>query len=176
VFFRASASCSKILNDKKYTFNTVNSRQTLFSGQAQVVQKSWMIKNIFNAVENFMANSFPGQCEKNFNTVYSASKRNYRDNTKRRAGGPGGLEGRVSNSKTWICSGLAGCTKGRAGHQVGSAGCTFVLSCTTERAGGLHQRAGWRATLKGGPAGCTQGRAGGLQSRAGWTYTRAGGL
>jgi len=38
VFFRASASCSKILNDKKYILNTVNSGQTLFSGQAQVAQ------------------------------------------------------------------------------------------------------------------------------------------
>jgi len=28
--FRASASCSKILNDKKYIFNTVNSGHTLF--------------------------------------------------------------------------------------------------------------------------------------------------
>jgi len=38
--FRASASCSKILNDKKY-FNTVkNFRATLFSGQAQLAQKS----------------------------------------------------------------------------------------------------------------------------------------
>jgi len=38
--FRASASCSKILNDKKCVFITVNSEQTLFSGQAQVAQKS----------------------------------------------------------------------------------------------------------------------------------------
>jgi len=38
--FSASASCSKILNDKKY-FNTVKSfRSTLFSQQAQVAQKS----------------------------------------------------------------------------------------------------------------------------------------
>jgi len=28
------------LNDKKYIFNTVNSGQTLFSGQAQAAQKS----------------------------------------------------------------------------------------------------------------------------------------
>jgi len=37
--FRARASCSKVLDDKKYIFNTVNSGQTLFSGQAQVAQK-----------------------------------------------------------------------------------------------------------------------------------------
>jgi len=40
VFFRGSASCLKILNDKKYIFNTVNSGQTLLSGQVQVAQKS----------------------------------------------------------------------------------------------------------------------------------------
>jgi len=39
VFFRASASCSKILNGKKYIFNAVNSGQTLCSGQAQAAQK-----------------------------------------------------------------------------------------------------------------------------------------
>jgi len=38
--FRASASCSKILNDKKYLNTVKNSRETLFSGQAQVAQKS----------------------------------------------------------------------------------------------------------------------------------------
>jgi len=39
LFFRAS--CSKILNDKKYIFNAVkNFRQLCFSGQAQVAQKS----------------------------------------------------------------------------------------------------------------------------------------
>jgi len=30
LFFRASASCSKILNDKENIFNTMNSGQTLF--------------------------------------------------------------------------------------------------------------------------------------------------
>ena len=38
--FRAKASCSNILNDKKYIFNNVNSGRTLFSGQAQVDQTS----------------------------------------------------------------------------------------------------------------------------------------
>jgi len=41
VFFRASAICSTILNDKKYIFNTVNSMQVLLSGLAQIAQKSW---------------------------------------------------------------------------------------------------------------------------------------
>ena len=52
-FFRASASCSKIRNVKKNKFNTVkNFRTTLFSGQAQVAQKSWTAKkfSIFNTV------------------------------------------------------------------------------------------------------------------------------
>ena len=48
LFFRASASCSKILNNKKYIFSTVNSGQFCFSGQAQVTQKSWIIKNTYS--------------------------------------------------------------------------------------------------------------------------------
>jgi len=56
-FFRASASCSKILCVKS-TFNTVkNSRATVFSGQAQVAQNSWIIKNILNTEKNFRAPS-----------------------------------------------------------------------------------------------------------------------
>jgi len=76
LFFRASTSCSKILNDEKYIQHSETfqgtlcfsgqaqscskilwmikiysmqwnvSGQTLFSGQAQVSQKSWKIKNI----------------------------------------------------------------------------------------------------------------------------------
>jgi len=46
VFSKASASCSKISDDKKYIFNTVNSGQTLFSGQAQVAPKILNDKNI----------------------------------------------------------------------------------------------------------------------------------
>ena len=44
-FFKASASCSKILNVKSI-FNTVKILGQLFffSGQAQVVQKSWTVK------------------------------------------------------------------------------------------------------------------------------------
>jgi len=38
--FKASATCSTILNDKKYIFNTVNLMQVLLSGLAQVAQKS----------------------------------------------------------------------------------------------------------------------------------------
>jgi len=47
LFFRASAGCSKLLNNKKYMFNAVKILgQLCFSGQVQVAQKSWMIKNI----------------------------------------------------------------------------------------------------------------------------------
>ena len=53
--FRATASSSKILNNKIY-FNTVkNSRATLFSGQAQVTQNNRIIKNIFNTAKIFRA-------------------------------------------------------------------------------------------------------------------------
>ena len=92
LFFRASASCSKILNNEKYTFNTVNSghplffrasasyskilnvksifntvknsRATLFSGQAQVTQNSKIIKNIFNTAKIFRASA---SCSKTLN-------------------------------------------------------------------------------------------------------------
>ena len=37
-----------------------------------------MVENIFNTADNFTANSFPGEGEQNFNTVYSASNGNYR--------------------------------------------------------------------------------------------------
>ena len=49
--FRASASCSKILNDKKYRFTAVN------SGQAQVAKKSWLMKNVYIQYSEFRANS-----------------------------------------------------------------------------------------------------------------------
>ena len=45
LFFGASTGCSKFWRIKN-TFNTVNSGHTLFSGQAQVAQISWKIKNI----------------------------------------------------------------------------------------------------------------------------------
>jgi len=56
--FRASASCSKILNDKKYIFNTVNSGQTLFSGQGQSCSKILNDKKYFNTGKNFRETFF----------------------------------------------------------------------------------------------------------------------
>jgi len=57
LFFRASASCSKILNYKKY-FNTVkNSRATLFFRANTSCSKLRIVKSIFNIVKNFRGNS-----------------------------------------------------------------------------------------------------------------------
>jgi len=56
--FRPSATCSKILNDKKY-FNTVKifRAYSVFQGKRKVAQKSWMVNSIFNTVTNFWSNS-----------------------------------------------------------------------------------------------------------------------
>jgi len=48
LFFKANASCSKFLNDKKY-FNTVkNSRVNSVFGASASCSKTWMIKNIYS--------------------------------------------------------------------------------------------------------------------------------
>jgi len=51
LFFRASASCSKILN-VKYIFNIVKNfrANSVFQGKLRVAQKSWMVRNIFNTM------------------------------------------------------------------------------------------------------------------------------
>jgi len=48
LFFRVSASCSKLLNDKSthYSIQWKIPEQLCFSGQSRVTQKSWMIKYI----------------------------------------------------------------------------------------------------------------------------------
>jgi len=56
LFFRASTSCSKILNDKKYIFTTVNSRHTVFQGKPKLL-KNPESKVIPNKVQNLRANS-----------------------------------------------------------------------------------------------------------------------
>jgi len=58
LFFRASASCSKILNNKKYTFNTVNSGQPLFFRASASCSKILNVKSIFNAEKYFRATLF----------------------------------------------------------------------------------------------------------------------
>ena len=137
LFFRASASCPKFWMIKNiYSLQWIQGK-LCFSGQAQVAQKSWNIRKYFNAVKKFRANSvfqdkrklfkilndkkyrpifhtvtsghtlffrasascwkilndkkyiqyseklhgklcFSGKGEKIFNTIYSASKSNYR--------------------------------------------------------------------------------------------------
>jgi len=56
LIFRASVSCSKVLNDKKYILSTMNQEHTVFQGKSRLLKNpEW--KNIFNTVENFRANS-----------------------------------------------------------------------------------------------------------------------
>jgi len=79
LFFRASASCSKIRMIKVYSMQWKFSGQTLSLGQAQVAQKSSMIKKCIQYSGKFHGKlCFSVQCEKFFNAVYSASKGNYR--------------------------------------------------------------------------------------------------
>jgi len=78
--FRASASCSKILNVKVYSIQWKISGQLCFQDKRKVAQKSWMAKNIFNRVKNSRATLFfsaTANCwnilndEKIFNSLYS---------------------------------------------------------------------------------------------------------
>ena len=64
LFFRASASCSKILNNKKYIFSTVNSGHPLFFRASANCSKLLNVKSILNTVKNFRGNSvFQGKCK-----------------------------------------------------------------------------------------------------------------
>jgi len=57
-FFRASASCSKILNAKKYIFNTVKySRATLFFQGKRNLLKNSEYKKYIPYSEHFQGNS-----------------------------------------------------------------------------------------------------------------------
>ena len=58
LLFRASASCSKILNNKKYSFNTVNSGNPLFFRASASCSKIQNIKSIFHTVKIFRASLF----------------------------------------------------------------------------------------------------------------------
>ena len=57
LFFRASASSSKFLKVKKCIVNTVNSGHTLFFRASASCSKILNVKSISNAVKNFRANS-----------------------------------------------------------------------------------------------------------------------
>ena len=56
--FRASASCSKLLNVKS-TLNTVKIFRAnfVFQSKRRVAQKSWLVRNIFNTVKIVRKNS-----------------------------------------------------------------------------------------------------------------------
>ena len=69
LFFRASASCSEILNNKKYIFSTVNSGHPLFFRASSSCSQQ-NVKTIFNTVKTFWATVFQGKrsCSKILNT------------------------------------------------------------------------------------------------------------
>jgi len=54
----------KILNDKKHIFNTVNSGHTLFFRASPSCSKILNVKTVFNGVKIFRAKSvFQGKCK-----------------------------------------------------------------------------------------------------------------
>ena len=63
LFFRASGSCSKMLNNKKSTSDTVNSRHPLFFRASASYSKILNVKSIFNTVRNSRATLFSGQAQ-----------------------------------------------------------------------------------------------------------------
>ena len=58
LFFRASASCSKFLNNKKYIFSTLNSGNPLFFRASASCSKIQNVKSIFHTAKNFRATLF----------------------------------------------------------------------------------------------------------------------
>jgi len=86
--FSASASCSKILIDKKYISKTVNSELTLFFRVSASCSKILNVKSRFNTVKNFRTNSvFQGKrkaasCSKTLNLKkYIQYSKNFRANS-----------------------------------------------------------------------------------------------
>jgi len=62
--FQGKRGLFKIMNDKKYIFNTVNSGHTLFFRASTRCSKILNVKTIFNSLEIFRANSvFQGKCK-----------------------------------------------------------------------------------------------------------------
>ena len=62
--FRASASCSKILNAKSILNIVKNFRESsVFQGKHRVAQKSWMVRNIFNTMKILRENCFWRQAQ-----------------------------------------------------------------------------------------------------------------
>jgi len=58
LFFRASAGYSKLLNNKKYIFGTVNSGNPLFFRASASCSKIQNAKSIFHTTKNFWATLF----------------------------------------------------------------------------------------------------------------------
>jgi len=58
LFFRESAGYSKLLNNKKYTFGTVNSGNLLFFRASAGYSKIQNVKSIFHTAKNFWATLF----------------------------------------------------------------------------------------------------------------------
>jgi len=56
--FRASASCTKILNNKKYIFIATNSEHPLFFRASASYSKILNVKSVFNTVKNSRATLF----------------------------------------------------------------------------------------------------------------------
>jgi len=72
--FQSKRKFLKILSDKKYTFNTVNSGHTLFFRVRASCSKILNVKSIFNTVKNFRATASCSKIlnsEKIFNTAYT---------------------------------------------------------------------------------------------------------
>ena len=79
VFFKASASCSKILNPKAYPLQWKFSGQTLFFRSSASCSKILNVKKCIQYSEKFKGKlCFSGKGEKILHTVHSASKGNYR--------------------------------------------------------------------------------------------------
>jgi len=75
LIFKASASCSKILNDKKYIFNAVNSGHTLFFSASASCSKLLNGKKYIQYSGKFHGKLvFQIKVKQIFNIVYSASK------------------------------------------------------------------------------------------------------
>ena len=73
--FQGKRRLFKILNDKKYTFNTVNSGHTLFFRASTSCSKILNIKTTFNTVKNFKKSSvFRASASSSKNPYFNAVK------------------------------------------------------------------------------------------------------
>ena len=76
LFFRASASYSKILNSKKYIQYSEKFQGKLFSGQGQIV-KNPEYKKYIHYSENFLGDFvFSGQAQEKISTTFGDAQKN----------------------------------------------------------------------------------------------------